>query len=165
MPYNHWSDRLPYLVPVWHSISQRDLSSNSQNFFDPNLDIDFGGIGMYNQIPQRHYRRLQYKIKRPMLPFYIEPRRIGSNQERRNCLAFSTNRDLLFSYNHSQIRSISVGINEKPFQWEHDDVDCHSLHKYSENRRPSKSNPFCFHTKNIWNLNGKKFLMFVLRLL
>lgn len=158
MTHNHWSDRFPYLVPVWHSLSQRNLSSNSANYIDPNLAIDFGGIGMYKETIHRRNQRLVYSVNRPTLPFYVSPVR-GSNRIGRNCLAYSAKKNILFSCHNQEIHGLNVNIDERQFKHDTDNIKSNTPHLFSVNYI-SKTNPFRFHVDHIWNFKGT-FHLFV----
>ena len=163
MTHSHWSDRLPYLVPVWHSLSQQNITSSSQNFMDPNLDIDFGGIGMYNNTAQRQYQRIKYKVNRPAMPFYMDSRRLVGTQAGRNCLAYSSKRSILFSCHQNEIQGIQVDVDEKRFLSDDvHDVDCNYSHRFNSQSQPANGNPFCFSTENIWKCNYYILILYFL---
>lgn len=155
MLHTHWSDRFPYLVPIWHSLSNQNLQNFAENSIDLNLALDFGGTGFYNQTALRNYQPLQFSTNRPTLPFYVKPRsHENACQASRNCLAFSNNHKLLFSANQAKISCISVSIDSDRFQFNLNDVDHNFKHQFT-NEKTSRSNPFCFHAENIWDLYGK----------
>lgn len=158
MFHTHWSDRFPYLVPIWHSLSNQNLLNAKQNSIDLNLVIDFGGVGMYNKTILRDYNSLQFTTNRPSLPFYIKPK-LQKNicQAGRNCLAFSSDQKVLFSANQGNIDAILVTLDDKRFQYNLNDVDFNFNHRFTD-LKESRKNPFCFHTKEIWHLTGKYYL-------
>lgn len=150
MYHSHWSDRLPHLVPIWHSLSNQNLQNFSENSIDLNLALDFGGTGFYNQTALRHYQPLQFSTNRPTLPFYIKPRsQENVCQATRNCLTFSNKHKVLFSANQAKISGISVSIDSNRFQHNSNDVNYNFAHQFSD-KNTSRKNPFCFHAENIW---------------
>lgn len=155
MFHTHWSDQFPYLVPIWHSLSNQNLLNAKQNSVDLNLVIDFGGVGMYNKTVLRDYNPLQFTTNRPSLPFYVKPK-LQKNicQAGRNCLAFSSDQKVLFSANQGSIDAILVSIDDKRFQYNLNDVDYNFNHRFTD-KKHSRKNPFCFITEELWHLSGK----------
>lgn len=148
-----WANRFPYLVPVWQSISNHNLYKKDVNDIDPNFDIDFGGIGTFNDINFKNYKRLSYKLKKPMLPFFVNNNRICSKFYAYNCLAFSPKRNVLFSSTENSInhfvlkkKSIIDLINE----------DLNDDHEFAIGEK-SNINPFSYNISKISTQTGLNF--------
>lgn len=104
-----WCNRFPYLVPVWHSLSSQNLRISNDNRIDPNLNIELGGIGTYDDIYYKQYQRLPYRIDRPTLPFFINnDDHSHAKFSAHNCLAFCPKRKILFSSKHGQINVLNL---------------------------------------------------------
>lgn len=100
MDKTHWSARLPYIVPVWHQLGQRNVHPNQT--FDMNLELDVGGIGMYGTTEYKKLTPCPYQIDRPMLPYFVAPYRHHSEHVG-NCLAYCPRNSILFSTKYNRI--------------------------------------------------------------
>ena len=153
----HWSAQFPYLVPVWHSLAQRNTTHNTTNSYDPNLNIDIGGIGFYNGISHKKNTKLTYNITKPTLPFYLSATRTHCPHATRNCLAFSSKHNIMCSYNKNQFHILKLDINKHSSDYE---ANLTNLHLFSDNQR-SNINPFIFNLNAIWNLKGNFSYIFI----
>lgn len=148
-----WIDQLPYLVPVWHSVATSSLWKTYQNTMDLNLDIDFGGIGMFNDVYHKKCQRLNYRITRPPLPFFVEPSRDFSKFSGKNCLAISAQRNVLFSSKFNKINGFRLEIDEERFGPVAGEGDSNCQHQFSVNEK-SDVNPFGHSVVNISAFTG-----------
>ncbi|KAH9423124.1 uncharacterized protein LOC113793197 [Dermatophagoides pteronyssinus] len=135
-----WCSRFPYLVPVWHSLSSQNLNL-TENQIDPNLCIEFGGIGTYDDMYLKQYKQLPYRIDRPTLPFFIDSDNHSySKLSAYNCLAFCSKLNTLFSSKHGKINVLTLKktVNES-----------NDGHRFTVERSSSVS-PFVYDIDNIW---------------
>lgn len=139
-----WANRFPYLVPVWQSISNHNLYKKDVNNVDPNFDIDFGGIGTFNDINFKNYKKLPYKLNKPMLPFYVNNDRSCTKFYAFNCLAFSSKRNILFSSTENQINHFVLNIENE---------DSTAEHEFAIGQK-SNINPFSYKISNISTHSG-----------
>ncbi|KAI2799994.1 hypothetical protein BLOT_012206 [Blomia tropicalis] len=154
MPKFHWTDEFPYLVPVWKSAHQY-LGLDTEVDYDPNIPIDFGGIGMYGEIYHRKNRRLTYQLYRPTLPFYIYEKRIKNKLASWNSLALLNAQDensTLYSYFDGKLRGIELNIDAERFQTLNPhEFNCDHYHHLNSNHVTNVL-PLAFHAEDCWEI-------------
>lgn len=148
----NWTNGFPYLVPVWHSLHYRDLYTGTENNIDPNLEIDIGGIGSFNDIHHKYYRRLPYKIKRHMLPFWVDSDRQNSKYSSNNCLTYDRKRNIFFSSKYNKLTGFKLNLDENRFDTNFD-FNVNTDHRFSENES-SSLNPFLYNIDNFFVFKG-----------
>lgn len=168
MPKFHWTDEFPYLVPVWKSAHQY-LGLDTEVDYDPNIPIDFGGIGMYGEIYHRKNRRLTYQLYRPTLPFYIYEKRIKNKLASWNSLALLNAQDensTLYSYFDGKLRGIELNIDAERFQTLNPhEFNCDHYHHLNSNHVTNVL-PLAFHAEDCWEIESKsKYNFFKLDLM